>query len=47
MKMYETVLTLRMEEKITKRSAISSLLSTDLEIGEILYENNIGKDMVV
>ncbi|MAZ50749.1 MAG: penicillin-binding protein, partial [Flavobacteriaceae bacterium] len=33
--------------QITKRSAISSLLSTDLEIGEILYENNIGKDMVI
>ena len=33
--------------QITKRSAISSLLSTDLEIGEILYENNIEKDMVI
>lgn len=33
--------------QITKRSAISSLLSSDLEIGEISYEDNIGKDMVI
>ena len=31
----------------TKRSAISSLLSSELVIGEISYENNIGKDMVI
>lgn len=33
--------------QITKRSAISSLLSSDLEIGEISYIDNIGKDMVI
>ena len=33
--------------QITKRSAISSLLSSELEIGEISYEDNIGKDMVI
>ena len=33
--------------QITKRSAISSLLSSELEIGEISYKDNIGKDMVI
>ncbi|MFL2637506.1 MAG: PASTA domain-containing protein [Flavobacteriaceae bacterium] len=33
--------------QITQRSASSALLASDLEIGEILYENNIGKDMVL
>ena len=33
--------------QITKRSAISSLLSSDLEVGEISYVDNIGKDMVI
>ena len=31
----------------TQRSANSSLLASGLEIGEISYENNIGKDMVL
>ena len=31
----------------TRRSANSSLLASGLEIGEISYENNIGKDMVL
>ena len=33
--------------QITQRSANSSLLASGLEIGEISYENNIGKDMVL
>ena len=33
--------------QITQRSASSALLASNLEIGEILYENNIGKDMVL
>ncbi len=33
--------------QITKRSAISSLLSSDLELGEITLIDNIGKDMVI
>ena len=33
--------------QITQRSAISSLLASDLEVGEITYEDNIGKDMVL
>ena len=33
--------------QITQRSANSSLLASGLEIGEVSYENNIGKDMVL
>ena len=33
--------------QITQRSAKSALLSSGLEVGEITYENNIGKDMVL
>ena len=33
--------------QITQRSAVSSLLASDLEVGEITYEDNIGKDMVL
>ena len=33
--------------QITQRSANSSLLASGLEIGDITYENNIGKDMVL
>ena len=33
--------------QITKRSAISALLSSDLELGEISLIDNIGKDMVI
>ncbi|MDA8999993.1 PASTA domain-containing protein [Flavobacteriaceae bacterium] len=33
--------------QITKRSANSSLLASGLEIGDVSYENNIGKDMVL
>ena len=33
--------------QITKRSAISALLSSDLELGEITLIDNIGKDMVI
>lgn len=33
--------------QITQRSANSALLSSSLEVGEITYENNIGKDMVL
>ena len=33
--------------QITQRSANSALLSSGLEVGEITYENNIGKDMVL
>ena len=33
--------------QITKRSAISSLLSSNLNIGEITLIDNIGKDMVI
>ena len=33
--------------QITQRSANSSLLASGLEIGDVSYENNIGKDMVL
>ena len=33
--------------KLTKRNAESTLLALDLELGEISYEDNIGKDMVL
>lgn len=33
--------------QITQRSATSALLASNLEIGEITYEDNIGKDMVL
>lgn len=33
--------------QITRRSAESSLRAVGLEIGEIMYQNNIGKDMVL
>jgi beta-lactam-binding protein with PASTA domain len=33
--------------QITQRSANSALLASGLEIGEVTYENNIGKDMVL
>jgi len=33
--------------QITKRSAISALLSSNLELGEINLVDNIGKDMVI
>ena len=33
--------------QITRRSAESTLRAVGLEIGEILYQNNIGKDMVL
>ena len=33
--------------QITQRSANSSLLASCLEIGDVSYENNIGKDMVL
>ena len=33
--------------QITRRSAESSLRAVGLEIGEILYQDNIGKDMVL
>ena len=33
--------------QITKRSAISALLSSDLDLGEITLIDNIGKDMVI
>ncbi len=33
--------------QITRRSAESSLRAVGLEIGEIIYKNNIGKDMVL
>ena len=33
--------------QLTKRNAESTLLALDLELGEISYEDNIGKDMVL
>ena len=33
--------------QLTKRNAESTLLALELEIGEISYEDNIGKDMVL
>jgi beta-lactam-binding protein with PASTA domain len=33
--------------QITRRSAESTLRAVGLEIGEILYQDNIGKDMVL
>ena len=33
--------------QVTQRSATSALLASNLEIGEITYEDNIGKDMVL
>ena len=33
--------------QLTKRNAVSTLSSLDLEIGEFIYEDNIGKDMVL
>ena len=32
--------------QLTKRNAVTTLMALDLEIGEFIYENNIGKDMV-
>ena len=31
----------------TKRNAVSTLSALELEIGEFIYEDNIGKDMVL
>ena len=33
--------------QLTKRNAVTTLMALDLEIGEFIYENNIGKDMVL
>ena len=33
--------------QLTKRNAISTLVALDLQIGEFIYEDNIGKDMVL
>ena len=33
--------------QITKRSAISALLASGLEIGNVTFIDNIGKDMVI
>ena len=33
--------------QLTKRNAVTTLMALDLQIGEFIYENNIGKDMVL
>ena len=33
--------------QLTKRNAVTILKALDLQIGEFIYENNIGKDMVL
>jgi len=33
--------------QLTKRNAVTILTALDLQIGEFIYENNIGKDMVL
>ena len=33
--------------QLTKRNAVSTLSALELEIGEFIYEDNIGKDMVL
>ena len=33
--------------QLTKRNAISTLVALDLQIGDFIYEDNIGKDMVL
>ena len=33
--------------QLTKRNAVSTLVALDLEIGDFIYEDNIGKDMVL
>jgi|TARA_E500000331_G_scaffold92821_1_gene88919 beta-lactam-binding protein with PASTA domain len=33
--------------QLTKRNAVSTLVALDLKIGDFIYEDNIGKDMVL
>ena len=33
--------------QLTKRNAVTTLMALDLQIGEFIYEDNIGKDMVL
>ena len=33
--------------QLTKRNAVSTLVALDLQIGDFIYEDNIGKDMVL
>ena len=33
--------------QLTKRDAVTTLMALDLQIGEFIYEDNIGKDMVL
>ena len=33
--------------QLTKRNAVTTLIALDLQIGEFIYEDNIGKDMVL
>tara|TARA_B100001287_G_C22421356_1_gene407014 strand:+ start:122 stop:664 length:543 start_codon:yes stop_codon:yes gene_type:complete len=33
--------------QLTKRNAVTILMALDLEIGDFIYKNNIGKDMVL